>query len=130
MIFFKDILRPELIKTIRLKKTKLETIKPALSKKYIHIKKTTINKGIFTKDIFWFITLISNLNDLTIRIIDKIINIVVMANGKTAPNGLNVLASWKRINDKITKNIPDINDILSLISLSTFSPIINFFQSR
>ena len=34
----------------------LETIKPALSKKYIHIKKTTINKGIFTKDIFWFIT--------------------------------------------------------------------------
>ena len=127
MIFFKDILRPELIKTIRLKKTKLETIKPALSKKYIHIKKTTINKGIFTKDIFWFITLISNLNDLTIRIIDKIINIVVMANGKTAPNGLNVLASWKRINDKITKNIPDINDILSLISLSIFSPIINFF---
>ena len=127
MIFFKDILRPELIKTIRLKKTKLETIKPALSKKYIHIKKTTINKGIFTKDIFWFITLISNLNDLTIRIIDKIINIVVMANGKTAPNGLNVLASWKRINDKITKNIPDINDILSLISLSIFSLIINFF---
>ena len=127
MIFFKDILRPELIKTIRLKKTKLETIKPALSKKYIHIKKTTINKGIFTKDIFWFITLISNLNDRTIRIIDKIINIVVMANGKTAPNGLNVLASWKRINDKITKNIPDINDILSLISLSIFSPIINFF---
>ena len=127
MIFFKDILRPELIKTIRLKKTKLETIKPALSKKYIHIKKTTINKGIFTKDIFWFITLISNLNDLTIRITDKIINIVVMANGKTAPNGLNVLASWKRINDKITKNIPDINDILSLISLSIFSPIINFF---
>ena len=127
MIFFKDILRPELIKTIRLKKTKLETIKPALSKKYIHIKKTTINKGIFTKDIFWFITLISNLNDLTIRIIDKIINIVVIANGKTAPNGLNVLASWKRISDKITKNIPDINDILSLISLSIFSPIINFF---
>ena len=127
MIFFKDILRPELIKTIRLKKTKLETIKPALSKKYIHIKKTTINKGIFTKDIFWFITLISNLNDRTIRIIDKIINIVVMANGKTAPNGLNVLASWKRINDKITKNIPDINDILSLISLSIFSLIINFF---
>ena len=127
MIFFKDILRPELIKTIWLKKTKLETIKPALSKKYIHIKKTTINKGIFTKDIFWFITLISNLNDRTIRIIDKIINIVVMANGKTAPNGLNVLASWKRINDKITKNIPDINDILSLISLSIFSLIINFF---
>ena len=127
MIFFKDILRPELIKTIRLKKTKLETIKPALSKKYIHIKKTTINKGIFTKDIFWFITLISNLNDLTIRIIDKIINIVVIANGKTAPNGLNVLASWKRISDKITKNIPDINDILSLISLSIFSLIINFF---
>ena len=127
MIFFKDILRPELIKTIRLKKTKLEKIKPALSKKYIHIKKTTINKGIFTKDIFWFITLISNLNDLTIRIIDKIINIVVIANGKTAPNGLNVLASWKRISDKITKNIPDINDILSLISLSIFSLIINFF---
>ena len=127
MIFFKDKISPELIITIRLKKTKLEIIKPALSKKYIHIKKTTINKGIFTKDIFWFITLISNLNDLTIRIIDKIINIVVMANGKTAPNGLNVLASWKRINDKITKNIPDINDILSLISLGTFSPIINFF---
>ena len=93
MIFFKDKISPELIITIRLKKTKLEIIKPALSKKYIHIKKTTINKGIFTKDIFWFITLISNLNDLTIRIIDKIINIVVMANGKTAPNGLNVLAS-------------------------------------
>ena len=38
-------------------------------------------------------TLISNLNDLIIKTIDSIINIVVIAKGKTAPNGLKVLAS-------------------------------------
>ena len=57
------------------------------------MKKTAISKGIFTKDTVWFNTLISNLNDLIIRIIDKIVNIVVIAYGKTAPNGLKVLAS-------------------------------------
>ena len=93
------------------------------------MKKTKINKGIFTKEIFWFITLISNLNDLIIKTIESIINIVVIAKGKTAPNGLKVLASQNKINDRITKNTPDINDILSLINLSIFSPIIDFFQS-
>ena len=69
------------------------------------MKKTTIRRGIFTKDIVWFITLISNLNDLKIRIIDNIVKIVVIAYGKTAPNGLKVLASQKRINSsgKVTK---------------------------
>tara|TARA_B100001027_G_scaffold78281_1_gene53503 strand:- start:20 stop:301 length:282 start_codon:yes stop_codon:yes gene_type:complete len=93
MIFFNDKFKPELIKTIRLNETKLEIINPALSKKYIHIKKTVTNKGILIKDIVWFITLISNLNDLIIRIIDKMISIVVIAYGKTAPKGLKVLAS-------------------------------------
>ena len=50
-------------------------------------------KEILLKEIFWFITLISNLNDLIIKTIDSIINIVVIAKGKTAPNGLKVLAS-------------------------------------
>tara|TARA_B100001057_G_scaffold363014_1_gene365658 strand:+ start:1053 stop:1343 length:291 start_codon:yes stop_codon:yes gene_type:complete len=93
IIFLKDMFKPEFIKTIKLKETKLVMTKPDLSKKYIHIKKTTINKGILIYEIVWLITLISNLKDLIISIIDKITNIVVIANGNTAPKGLKVLAS-------------------------------------
>jgi glutamate formiminotransferase len=82
-----------LIKISKLKAIRLVKIKPDLSKKYIHAKKITTSNEILIEETFSLITLISNLKERNIKITDKIVNAVVIANGKSEPKGLNVLAS-------------------------------------
>jgi hypothetical protein len=82
-----------LIKISKLNEIKLVKINPALSKKYIHAKNVTINKGILINETFSLMTLISNLKERNIKITDRISSAVVIAYGKTEPKGLRVLAS-------------------------------------
>ena len=46
---------------------------------------------------------------------------------KLSQKGLKLLASKKRSRDNKTRQMPEINDVLSLTNLSIFSPIINSF---
>ena len=87
------MLKPVFIKISTLKKNKLDKIKPALSKKYIHTKNVAINKRILIDETFSLITLISILKERNIKITDKISNAVVIAYGKTEPKGDKLLAS-------------------------------------
>ena len=87
------MVKPVFTKISILKKNKLDKIKPALSKKYIHAKNVAINKGILINETFSLITLISNLKERNIKIKDKISNAIVIAYGKTEPKGLKLLAS-------------------------------------